>query len=60
LSHIDSRRASNAQDRFKRLARRIRLLRILIPQFFRGDFFNSIDPKRTNRHCLMRGRRVSL
>jgi hypothetical protein len=25
----------------------IRLLRFLIPQFPRGDFFDSIDPKRT-------------
>jgi hypothetical protein len=46
LSNIDSRRASNAQDRFKKLATMIRLLRILILQIFRGDFFNSIDPKR--------------
>ena len=46
LSNIDSRRASSAQDRFKKLAPLIRLLRIPILQFFRGDFFNSIGQYR--------------
>jgi hypothetical protein len=46
-SNIDSKQAPKAQVRFKESAPTIRLLRFPIPQFFRGDFFNSIDPKKT-------------
>jgi hypothetical protein len=46
--NIDSRRALNAQDRFKKPTSTIRLLRILILQIFHDDFFNSIDPTATS------------
>jgi hypothetical protein len=48
LSNIDSRRASNEQDRFKKSFARIRLFQILIPQLHFGYFFNTIDPQRTS------------
>ena len=47
LSNIDSRPASNEQHRFKNPFIQIRLFQILIPQLNFGDFFDSIDPKRT-------------
>jgi hypothetical protein len=47
LSNIDSRQASNEQHRFKNPFARIRLFQNLIPQLHFGDFFNTIDPKRT-------------
>jgi hypothetical protein len=47
LSNIDSRRASNEQDRFKNSFARIRLFQILIPQLHFGYFFNTIDPSET-------------
>src|SRR5262249_21718304 len=47
LSNIDSRSNATAQSRFKNPFVRIRLFQILIPQLHFGDFFNSIDPKRT-------------
>jgi hypothetical protein len=49
-SNIDSRRASNEQDRFKNSFARIRLFQILIPQLHFGYFFNTIDPKRSWRN----------
>src|SRR5262249_14427807 len=49
LSNIDSRSNATAQSRFKNPFVRIRLFQILIPQLHFGDFFNSIDPKRTCR-----------
>jgi hypothetical protein len=47
LSNIDSRRASNEQDRFKKSSARIRLFQILITQLHFGYFFNTIDPTET-------------
>ena len=48
LSNIDSRRASNEQDRFKNSFARIRLFQILIPQLHFGYFFNTIGQTRTS------------
>ena len=50
LSNIDSRRASNEQDRFKKSFARIRLLQILIPQLHFGYLFNTIDHTRSFGH----------
>jgi hypothetical protein len=48
LSNIDSRRASNEQDRFKKSFARIRLFQILIPQLHFGYFFNTIGQNEKN------------
>ncbi len=45
-------------SRFKNLLAPIRLLRILILQLVRGDFFDNIDPNRT-RTTLASGQRVA-
>src|SRR5215470_5621679 len=59
LSNIDSRSNATAQSRFKNPFVRIRLFQILIPQLHFGDFFNSIDPKRTRSGLKCRSAVVS-
>src|SRR5262245_4617266 len=59
LSNIDSRSNATAQSRFKNPFVRIRLFQILIPQLHFGDFFNSIDPKRSKAGSKSRSAAVS-